>query len=99
MTGVEGYVESAASGLAAGIYAARAMAGKPPVLFPREIAIGALSHYISNPEVKHFQPMNINFGLIAPWDGPRIRGKKEKNAAIAARSLKFLEIVKNNLHD
>lgn len=99
MTGVEGYVESAASGLAAGIYAARAMAGKPPVLFPRETAIGALSHYISNPEVKHFQPMNINFGLIAPWDGPRIRGKKEKNAAIAARSLKFLEIVKNNLHD
>lgn len=99
MTGVEGYVESAASGLAAGIYAARAMAGNPRVLFPRETAIGALSCYISNPEVKHFQPMNINFGLIAPWDGPRIRGKKEKNAAIAARSLNFLESVKNDLHD
>ena len=99
MTGVEGYVESAASGLAVGIYAARAIAGKKQVLFPKETAMGALSHYISNPEVKHFQPMNINFGLIAPWDGPRIRGKKEKNAAIAARSLNFLENVKNNLHD
>lgn len=99
MTGVEGYVESAASGLAAGIYVARAMAGKPRVVFPKETAMGALSHYISNPEVRHFQPMNINFGLIAPWDGPRIRGKKEKNGAIARRSLKVLENVKKNLHD
>ena len=99
MTGVEGYVESAASGLAAGIYVARALAGKPRVVFPKETAMGALSHYISNPEVRHFQPMNINFGLIAPWDGPRIRGKKEKNGAIARRSLKVLENVKKNLHD
>lgn len=99
MTGVEGYVESAASGLAAGIYVARALAGNPRVVFPKETAMGALSHYISNPEVRHFQPMNINFGLIAPWDGPRIRGKKEKNGAIARRSLKVLENVKKNLHD
>ena len=99
MTGVEGDVESAASGLAAGIYVARALAGKPRVVFPKETAMGALSHYISNPEVRHFQPMNINFGLIAPWDGPRIRGKKEKNGAIARRSLKVLENVKKNLHD
>ena len=99
MTGVEGYVESAASGLAAGIYVARALAGKPRVVVPKETAMGALSHYISNPEVRHFQPMNINFGLIAPWDGPRIRGKKEKNGAIARRSLKVLENVKKNLHD
>lgn len=99
MTGVEGYVESGASGLAAGIYVARALAGKPRVVFPKETAMGALSHYISNPEVRHFQPMNINFGLIAPWDGPRIRGKKEKNGAIARRSLKVLENVKKNLHD
>ena len=91
MTGVEGYVESAASGLAAGIYAARAIEGKEPFVFPKETAIGALSQYISNPEVKHFQPMNINFGLIAPWDGPKIRGKKEKNAAISQRSLTILE--------
>ncbi len=99
MTGVEGYVESAASGLAAGIYVARSLAGKLRVVFPKETAMGALSHYISNPEVRHFQPMNINFGLIAPWDGPRIRGKKEKNGAIARRSLKVLENVKKNLHD
>ncbi len=99
MTGVEGYVESAASGLAAGIYVARSLAGKLRVVFPKETAMGALSHYISNPDVKHFQPMNINFGLIAPWDGPRIRGKKEKNGAIARRSLKVLENVKKNLHD
>lgn len=99
MTGVEGYVESAASGLAAGIYLSRTLSGKAKLLFPRETAIGALSHYISNPEVKHFQPMNINFGLIAPWDGPRIRGKKEKNHAIAMRALDILENYKNLLHN
>ena len=99
MTGVEGYVESAASGFLVGIETARRLKGQPPVDFPREMAVGALALYISNESVTQFQPMNINFGLIAPWDGPRIRGKKEKNAAIAARSLKFLEIVKNNLHD
>ena len=99
MTGVEGYVESAASGLAAGIYLSRTLSGKAKLLFPRETAIGALSHYISNPEVKHLQPMNINFGLIAPWDGPRIRGKKEKNHAIAMRALDILENYKNLLHN
>ena len=98
MTGVEGYVESAASGLAAGIYFPYPF-WKGKLLFPRETAIGALSHYISNPEVKHFQPMNINFGLIAPWDGPRIRGKKEKNHAIAMRALDILENYKNLLHN
>jgi methylenetetrahydrofolate--tRNA-(uracil-5-)-methyltransferase len=99
MTGVEGYVESAASGLAAGIYCSRALAGKKKIVFPPETAIGALSHYISNPEVKHFQPMNINFGLISPWDGPRIRNKKDKNAAISAKSLKILENYKNLLQE
>lgn len=99
MTGVEGYVESAASGLAAGIYLYRALQKKAKLVFPPETAIGALSHYISNPEVKHFQPMNINFGLISPWDGPKIRNKKDKNSAIAAKSLKILENYKNFLHD
>lgn len=99
MTGVEGYVESAASGLAIGLYVSQKLKeGKSSVL-PDITALGALSHYISNPEVKHFQPMNINFGLIAPWDGPKIRNKKEKNGAIAGRSLNFIETYKNHLHD
>ena len=61
MTGVEGYVESAASGLAAGIYAARAIEGKEPFVFPKETAIGALSQYISNPEVKQFPAYEHQF--------------------------------------
>lgn len=97
MTGVEGYVESASSGLLAGLYLGRKLTGRPETLFPKETAIGALSHYISNPDVKHFQPMNVNFGLIAPWDGPKIKNKKEKNGAIAQRSLNFLENYRNSL--
>ncbi len=90
MTGVEGYVESAASGLMAGVHAARAALGMPAADFPAETAHGALANYISNPDVKDFQPMNINFGLIPPL-GVRIRKKKEKNAMIAARALETLE--------
>lgn len=97
MTGVEGYVESASSGLLAGLYLGRKLTGRPGTLFPKETAIGALSHYISNPDVKHFQPMNVNFGLIAPWDGPKIKNKKEKNGAIAQRSLNFLDNYRNSL--
>ena len=96
MTGVEGYVESAASGLMAGIHAARAALGLPTVHFPPETAHGALAHYISNPAVEKFQPMNVNFGLLPPLS-VRIRGKKEKNAAIAARALKFLEIFQKTI--
>lgn len=99
MTGVEGYVESAASGLAIGLYVAQKIKGKPVDVLPAITAMGALSHYISNPDVKHFQPMNINFGIMAPWDGPKIRNKKEKNAAIASRSLQYIELYKNRLHD
>lgn len=97
MTGVEGYVESASSGLLAGLYLGQILRGRQVNLFPKETAIGALSHYISNPDVKHFQPMNVNFGLIAPWDGPKIKNKKEKNGAIAKRSLNFLENYKKSL--
>ena len=89
MTGVEGYVESAASGLMAGQQAARAALGLAPVAFPVETAHGALAAYISNPQVENFQPMNINFGLIPPL-GQKIRKKKEKNALIAARALESL---------
>lgn len=90
MTGVEGYVESAASGLMAGIAAARAALELPEAEFPAETAHGALADYISNPAIENFQPMNINFGLIPPLT-VRIRKKKEKNAQIAARALEALE--------
>lgn len=90
MTGVEGYVESAASGLMAGLAAARALLGLPEVEFPEVTAHGALANYISNPTIENFQPMNINFGLIPPLT-VRIRKKREKNAQIAARALEALD--------
>lgn len=90
MTGVEGYVESAASGLMAGLAAARAILELPDVEFPDVTAHGALANYISNPTIENFQPMNINFGLIPPLT-VRIRKKKEKNAQIAARALEALD--------
>lgn len=93
MTGVEGYVESAASGLMAGLHAARASLGLPEIDFTNETAHGALAAYISNSEVKNFQPMNVNFGLIAPL-GQRIRKKREKNALIAQRALDKIEAIK-----
>lgn len=90
MTGVEGYVESAASGLMAGLAAARAVLELPEVEFPNVTAHGALANYISNPAIENFQPMNINFGLIPPLT-VRIRKKREKNAQIAARALEALD--------
>ena len=90
MTGVEGYVESAASGLMAGLAAARAVLELPEVEFPDVTAHGALANYISNPAIENFQPMNINFGLIPPLT-VRIRKKREKNAQIVARALEALD--------
>lgn len=90
MTGVEGYVESAASGLMAGLAAARVVLELPEVEFPEVTAHGALANYISNPAIENFQPMNINFGLIPPLT-VRIRKKREKNAQIAARALEALD--------
>lgn len=90
MTGVEGYVESAASGLMAGLAAARAVLELPKVELPEVTAHGALANYISNPAIENFQPMNINFGLIPPLT-VRIRKKREKNAQIAARALEALD--------
>ena len=98
MTGVEGYVESAASGIMAGLAAARAVLELPAVELPAETAHGALANYISNPVVENFQPMNINFGLIPPL-AVRIRKKKEKNAQIAARALEALDKFLNHIHD
>lgn len=90
MTGVEGYVESAASGFLVGIESARRLKGQPPVDFPREMAIGALALYISNESVTQFQPMNINFGIIPPLDH-FVKGKRNKNAEISQRALAILE--------
>ena len=89
ITGVEGYVESTASGCLAGIELARRILGQPPVDFPPETAIGALACYVSNPSVADFQPMNVNFGIIPPLDC-RIKGKRNKNAALSRRSLEIL---------
>lgn len=86
MTGVEGYAESAASGLTAGLFCGARLQGKELPPFPQETALGALAHYVSNQSVTDFQPMNINFGLLPPL-GVRIKGKREKNEAISQRAL------------
>ena len=96
MTGVEGYVESAASGFLVGVETARRLKGQPPAAFPREMAIGALALYISNESVTQFQPMNINFGIIPPLDH-FVRGKRAKNAEISQRALAILEERKADL--
>ena len=90
MTGVEGYVESAASGMLVGIETARELLGQPPVDFPTMTAVGALAAYISGGAVGDFQPMNINFGIIDPLEY-RVKGKRNKNAAISARSLEWID--------
>ena len=93
MTGVEGYVESAASGFLAGVETARRLRGLPPVDFPQETAIGALGLYVSNPSVTVFQPMNINFGIMPPL-GRRVKGKRNKNAELSRRSLERIEALR-----
>ena len=93
MTGVEGYVESCASGMLVGIETAAQILGLEPVDFPQETAIGALGLYVSGGSVGDFQPMNINFGIITPLDH-RVRGKRNKNAEISARSLQIMDELK-----
>lgn len=91
MTGVEGYVESAASGLIAGINAARAAQGREGIVFPQESTIGSMAYYITHADPDNFQPMNANFGLL-PGLEKRIRNKKEKNEALANRALDGVRI-------
>ena len=98
MTGVEGYVESTASGYLAAVAMAAKVRGKEPVEFPRETAIGALGHYVSDPSIVNFQPMNINYGIVAPL-GYCVKGKANKNLAIANRGLEVLEAVKEELKE
>ena len=91
MTGVEGYVESASSGFVAGVNAAMAALEREPVIFPKETEIGALAHYVSEGGVsKDFQPMNANFGIIAPFDKKIKGGKKSRNEAYSMRSLEII---------
>ena len=96
MTGVEGYVESAASGFLAGVELARRLIGKAPLDFPQETAIGALGLYVSNGSVTDFQPMNINFGIIPPL-GYRVKGKRNKNAELSRRSLGIIDAMRGEV--
>ena len=96
MTGVEGYMESNASGFLAGLSTACALLGKPTPDFPRTTAIGALGRYISDQTVTKFQPMNVNFGIIDPL-GYKIRGKREKNAKISERALAVIDEIKKGM--
>ncbi|WP_409305412.1 FADH(2)-oxidizing methylenetetrahydrofolate--tRNA-(uracil(54)-C(5))-methyltransferase TrmFO [Peribacillus sp. SCS-155] len=96
MTGVEGYVESAASGLIAGINAVRLAIGEDPVIFPAETAMGSMARYITETNAKTFQPMNANFGLF-PELGHKIKGKKERNEMHAKRALGTIQNFVKNL--
>ena len=96
MTGVEGYVESAASGFLVGVELARRLRGMEPVNFPAETAIGALGLYVSNQSIVNFQPMNINFGIM-PQLGYRVKGKRNKNAELSRRSLAIVETLKEEV--
>ena len=96
MTGVEGYVESSASGFLVGVELARRLRGMDPIDFPQETAIGALGLYISNESVSQFQPMNVNYGIIPPL-GYRVKGKRNKNAELAQRSLVIIDQLKDEV--
>ena len=89
ITGVEGYVESTASGFVAAVELANRLQGKAPVDFPQETALGALALYVSNETVEQFQPMNVNFGIIPPL-GYKVKGKRNKNAELSRRALDIL---------
>ena len=96
MTGVEGYVESCASGFLVGVETARRLLELPPVDFPQETAIGALGLYVSNDTVGAFQPMNINFGIIPPL-GYKVKGKRNKNAELSARALDIIDNIRDEV--
>ncbi len=96
ITGVEGYVESTASGFLAGGELARRLLGQEPLDFPQETAIGALALYVSREGIGDFQPMNVNFGIMPPLDH-RVKGKREKNAALSRRALDVIDGLKERL--
>ncbi|KXZ14938.1 tRNA (uracil-5-)-methyltransferase [Bacillus nakamurai] len=92
MTGVEGYVESAASGLVAGINAAKLVLAQELVTFPQETAIGSMAHYITTTNQKNFQPMNANFGLLKELP-VKIKNKKERNEEYAKRAIETIQTI------
>ncbi|KZV02563.1 tRNA:mU-54 MTase gid [Lactiplantibacillus plantarum] len=94
MTGVEGYIESAASGIVAGTNAARLALGLEPVVFPTDTMMGAMAHYITHTSASNFQPMNANFGIM-PKLKQCIRDKRERNTAISERALADLTTFKD----
>lgn len=96
ITGVEGYVESTASGLLCGLQTARELQGLEPADFTRETAIGALAAYVSDGTVSDFQPMNVNYGIIAPLEG-KVKGKRNRNAILSQRALARLDQVLSSL--
>lgn len=96
ITGVEGYVESAASGLVAGINLARLVQGKEPFIFPATTALGSLAHYITTADPKNFQPMNINFGLFEPLP-EKVKNKQARNEQLAKRALTTIQNCITNL--
>ena len=96
ITGVEGYVESTASGLLCGLQTARELLGQEPADFTRETAIGALAAYVSDGTVSDFQPMNVNYGIIAPLEG-KVKGKRNRNAILSQRALTRLDQVLSSL--
>ena len=99
MTGVEGYIESTSSGFVAGLNAALLALGEPSAVFPKETQIGALAHYVSEGGIgSSFQPMNANFGIIAPLDKKVKGGKKYRNEAYAERSLAIIKERYGNSH-
>lgn len=98
MTGVEGYVESAASGLIAGINAGRMAKGQHCLTIPPVTTLGSMAHYITNADPNHFQPMNANFGLLPPT-GERIRNKKMKNEKLVERALETIQNFTANIHN
>ena len=89
ITGVEGYMESAGSGVLAGLNAARRLRGQDPLVLPRETMLGALAGYISDPSVKNFQPMGANFGVLPPLERP-VREKRERYESLSTRALAAL---------
>jgi methylenetetrahydrofolate--tRNA-(uracil-5-)-methyltransferase len=97
LIGTEGYVGSAASGLLAGLNLARLVWGQKPLILPRTTMMGALFHYITHAEAKHFQPMKANFGIIPPLQ-PHVRRKKERYRHYAIRALDALEAWKGEHH-
>lgn len=96
ITGVEGYVESTASGFLAGVELARRLLGQGPMDFPQETAVGALALYVSREGIADFQPMNVNFGIMPPLDH-KVKGKREKNAALSRRALDIIDGLRERL--